>query len=256
MTDPQPTPWYRDWFDEVYLDLYQHRDTTEAAAFLEVLRARYGDRGERGVADIACGAGRHAWVMAGEFGWPVVGVDLSMPLLRRAIAEPTASHSTPPRFVRGDIRALPLGSGSVGLAVNLFTSFGYFDSDDDHQLVLHEMRRVLDRDGLLVIDLLNPQPALARLVAEDESTVGRWHVRQQREYHATDQRIVKTITLTDEQGTRRTVRESVRLFAPEQLDPMLHTAGLAVRERWGGYDGLPWNSTTSSRLITIAEPRS
>lgn len=56
--------------------------------------------------------------------------------------------------VRGDMRSLGLKDRSFDLALIMFTSFGYFDEGGNFR-VLQEAYRVLDNDGVLVLDLPN-----------------------------------------------------------------------------------------------------
>ncbi|MCB2212733.1 class I SAM-dependent methyltransferase [bacterium] len=247
------TEWFQDWFDDDYLALYQHRDSTEARTFLRHLRTQVGDPDALGVVDLACGAGRHSEILAGEFGWRVTGLDLSMPLLRRAVANQSVAKRTGPRYVRGDLRNLPFADGTFPLALNVFTSFGYFGDDDEHRQALGEMYRVLRPGGTLVLDLMNPTVAVASLVAEDETDTERWHVHQRRRYVAASKRIEKTIDLTARDGSARQVRESVRLFGPDELDEMLKATRLNPVARWGGYEASTFDPETSKRLITFAE---
>lgn len=58
------------------------------------------------------------------------------------------------KAVHGDMRSLGFKDGSFDLTLIMFTSFGYFD-DEDNFRVLQEAYRVLDRDGVLVLDLPN-----------------------------------------------------------------------------------------------------
>ncbi len=247
------TEWFQDWFDDDYLALYQHRDSEEARTFLRHLRTQVGDPDERGAVDLACGAGRHSEILAGEFGWRVTGLDLSMPLLQRAVDNQRDERVARPQYVRGDLRRLPFGECTFPLELNVFTSFGYFGDDREHQLALNEMYRVLCPGGTLVLDLMNPAVAVASLVPKDETTTERWHVRQRRRYVAATKRIEKSIELTARDGSARQVRESVRLFEPDELDMMLKATRLNPVARWGGYEASSFDPETSKRLITFAE---
>lgn len=229
----------------------------EARRFVAWLAKHHGEHARRGVADLACGAGRHAWTMARELGWDVTGLDLSPDLLRKARLDP-ATPGTPPHpdrhpdFVRGDLRRLPFRDGAFGMAVNLFTSFGYFASDEEHERTLGEMSRILRTNGLLVLDVLNAEPAVAGLVPRDERNVDNMHVIQNRRYSTLDRRIVKVIDITFEDGSTRRVTESVRVFRPLELDAMLRNAGLETLDRRGGYDGSAYDEKRSPRMITLA----
>ncbi|HWC75748.1 MAG TPA: methyltransferase domain-containing protein, partial [Gemmatimonadales bacterium] len=125
------TEWFEQWFGEEYHALYPHRDEEDARRAVELIRGTVAwTAGER-ILDLACGPGRHAAELE-RLGGRVVGLDLSRAMLRRARERSRAA------FVRGDMRALPFRSGSFALAVNLFTSFGYFLSDDEHRSVVQQ----------------------------------------------------------------------------------------------------------------------
>ena len=124
------TEWFEQWFGEEYLRLYPHRDDADAAeavALIHGLRPLAGCQ----VLDLACGPGRHAAYLQGH-GARTVGLDLSLPLLTRARGRTAGTVA----LVRGDMRYLPFRGGTFDVVVNLFTSFGYFADDAQHQAVL------------------------------------------------------------------------------------------------------------------------
>src|SRR5437667_12782073 len=100
--------------------------------------------------DVACGQGRNAAELQ-RWGGQVVGFDLSRAMLRRARERTTAG------LVRGDMRALPFRNGSFALAVNLFTSFGYFLDDEEHRRVVQQVVAALSPGGHFVLDYLNAE---------------------------------------------------------------------------------------------------
>ena len=246
--------WFEEWFDDTYLALYQHRNTEEARQLVRWLASCCSEEAGRGVLDLACGAGRHAWTMAEEFGWRVFGLDLSTVMLKRALSHRRCAEC--PQFIRGDLRNLPFRSGHFGLVVNLFTSFGYFEDDREHLAALHEMRRVLHPQGKVVLDLMNPAVAVATLIPSDETRIGQLEVEQHRTFDRSTQRITKTITIQYPNGNTRKVLESVRLFSPAEIDGLLAEAGLDVTDRFGGYSGSTFISGESERMILLAGARS
>jgi SAM-dependent methyltransferase len=157
--------WFERWFGAEYLALYPHRDEEEARAVVAlVCRTVAGKQIDR-ILDLACGSGRHARALT-ELGW-TVGIDLSMTLLE--VAQRQRPHDP---YVRGDMRALPFADGTFALTVNLFTSFGYFDTDDQNEEVVAEISRVTRVGGTFVLDYLNAPQVRDTLVPEDETMVG------------------------------------------------------------------------------------
>jgi SAM-dependent methyltransferase len=222
------TEWFEQWFGEEYLRLYPHRDDEDAERLTELIERHAPFRGRR-VLDLACGPGRHSAQLAAG-GAIVVGFDLSLPLLLRArrVTDP------PLDVVRGDKRHLPFKVNSFDLVVNLFTSFGYFSDDHQHDRVLHEAAAVLRPGGSFVLDFLNAPAVRAGLVPHEEQQVGEQRVAIERRISPDDRFVIKEMHLVDD---GRSFVERVRLFSPADLESMLRGAGMAVRERMGDYYG-------------------
>ncbi|MDB4887480.1 MAG: SAM-dependent methyltransferase [Gemmatimonadetes bacterium] len=228
---PPGSDWFEDWFGEEYLALYEHRDLQEAVEVGDLIDRGITEAGgavDGPVLDLACGAGRHQRMLA-DHGWFTVGLDLSPSLLRAArVADRGAA------LVRADMRALPFATSSFALVVNLFTSFGYFRDDVQHQRVLAEVARVTRRGGWFVLDFLNAQQVRDTLVPRDERLVGTTLVEQEREITADGRFVRKTITLGE---LGRTFVERVRLFEPGELATLCTEAGFRVEAAFGDYAG-------------------
>ncbi|NUS98339.1 MAG: class I SAM-dependent methyltransferase [Gemmatimonadaceae bacterium] len=225
--------WFEDWFDEDYLALYPHRDDAEAHRVAALIQSRVGLPAGAPALDLACGAGRHQRALAER--WWTVGLDLSRIMLRAGReAEPDAP------LVRADMRTLPFADGAFALVVNLFTSFGYFRDDAQHQRVIDEVARVTRPGGWFVLDFLNAQQLRRALVPFDVRQVGSRLVEQTRAISPDGRFVRKVITLADED---RSYVERVRLFEPLEL------RGIMV-DTLGGYDGRP-HDDSSPRAIVI-----
>jgi SAM-dependent methyltransferase len=218
--------WFEEWFGEEYLQLYPHRDDADAERVVALIRRMLPWQPGWRALDIGCGAGRHARALAAEGARPV-GLDLSARLLRRARC---VAHAP---LIRADMRALPIRPRSMDLTVNLFTSFGYFDRDEEHAAVLREMAATVRPGGWFVLDFLHAGTVRQGLVAgERRLAEGATAARRL----SPDGRFVcKTIRLAD----GRRFEERVRLFEPAELEMMLGLAGVRIAHRFGDYDGGP-----------------
>lgn len=226
-TKPKVKDWFEDWFGEEYLALYPHRDESEAQHAVEMIAGELGEKRVERVLDLACGAGRHTRPLADR--WWTVGLDLSAVLLKVAhTAEPDGN------YVRGDMRALPFADRTFDLCVNLFTSFGYFESDAQHLRVLAEVARVVDIGGTFVLDFLNSKSVGRNLVERDEKKVGEQIVQQHRAITDGGRFVQKTISLS---GSDKTFIERVRLFSVDELEMMLEESGFSVYAKHGDYSG-------------------
>jgi SAM-dependent methyltransferase len=235
------TEWFEQWFGEEYHTLYPHRDSEDARRAVDLVRriARWTHGGQ--VLDLACGAGRHA----AEFeraGARVVGLDLSAAMLHRARSR------TPLPLVRGDMRRLPFRPGSFEVAVNLFTSFGYFRDDGEHGLVVRQVAEALVRGGRFVLDYLNAYQVRRTVRGEvEEIPECSAAVRVRRRLSEEGRYVVKEIEMRDE---GRSFQERVRLYTMEELTALLEGSGFRVVEQFGDYDGRPF-SMDSPRAILL-----
>src|SRR3954470_20415746 len=92
--DEQEADWFEEWFGQDYLDIYQHRDETEAERAIELIATNLAGRQIDRVLDLACGAGRHTRVLRER--WWTVGLDLSMSLVKVARRESRDGPFVPP----------------------------------------------------------------------------------------------------------------------------------------------------------------
>lgn len=223
--------WYVAAFRDEYVDVYPHRDLASArieAAWL----VEHGVGGK--VLDLCCGFGRHALALC-ERGVDVVGVDLSLDLLRRARHLPGAG-ALAGRLLCADARHVPFPAACFASVVNLFSSFGYFGADGDRRM-LDEIARVIRPGGLLVMDLMNPPRVRSTLVPRSRTERGAVELVEERVLLEGGARVRKTVTLTHADGRRRSWVEDVRMYEPGEVGDLLSERGLVIEHVDGGFAG-------------------
>jgi SAM-dependent methyltransferase len=242
------TEWYKDWFDEDYLALYAHRDLEEARQFVNALwSALHLSAGVR-VADAPCGAGRHSLAFA-ENGARVVGVDLSPVMLQSAVAA-CSGLAAPPRFVRGDLRRIPLAQ-EFQLAANIFSSIGYFHDDAENQAAFSELARLLVPGGVFIMDVVHPSYVRSHFESETCRELDGGEVMERRELDNAHNRIIKRIAIR-RGHFERVIYESIRIYDSPELSAMALACGLEPFAFWGNYDG-SLLTAESPRLILLAK---
>jgi len=236
--------WFRRWFGEEYLLVYEHRDGEEAERDVAAIERLLGLRPGELVLDLCCGSGRHDLPLAAR-GLRVVGLDYSQELLSVARkARPSGERY--PIYVRADARDTVFRDGTFDVVLNLFTSFGYF-ADDENKQLLRSVCRMLKPAGRFYIDYLNPPCVLANLVERSEKHINGIDVVERRRYVEEEQRIEKDITLT-RNGESMEFHESVRLYGPGEMSEMLTGAGLTIQGFLGSADCGEY-SANSERMI-------
>lgn len=146
-------PWWEEFFDEHYFDLYEpyltpERTAREVEGVIQILALPLGAK----VLDLCCGHGRHTIPLA-KAGYQVTGLDLSEVFLKRA-RQDAAAADVAVTWVRRDMRDIPF-QNEFDAIVNLFTAFGYFDDKAENQKVLEAVARALKPGGRFLIDVIN-----------------------------------------------------------------------------------------------------
>jgi SAM-dependent methyltransferase len=177
-------------------------------------------------------------------GYRTLGLDLSLTLLAHMRARRL------PR-VAGDMRALPFIDGSFDWVLNFFTSFGYFAGERENFRVLEEVVRVLTPGGRLLIDLMNPGPAMASLKPREVQELDSGRAEIERWYDGAGRRMNKRIVVSGSSVPSRTFHESVRIYEPDEVTMGLRWAGLEVDALFGSFKGDPYERD-SERLILLA----
>jgi len=247
MTSPRrEADWYKDWFDrDEYEVVYGHRDEADAAKLIDlVVSVAHLPHASR-VLDMGCGRGRHAIPLA-LLGYRVVGVDLSENSIKEARRRAEALDLTID-FRVGDMRE-PACEDCCSLVANLFTAFGYFEAESEHEQAITSMATALHTGGWLVQDFLNADQVRRNLVPESRGVKAGFEVRQKR--WIADGRINKMIKLRGPSGDQ-TFSESVRLLGIRDFDRMYRRSGLLLHGAFGDYDGGPYKPD-SPRLLMFA----
>lgn len=242
-------PWFKTAFGDLYLSLYAHRDQKDARRAVDFLLKEQIVQPHKLGLDLCCGPARHL-VQLSEAGLDVVGFDLSASLLRTAQSR-LDSGGFPRKLVRGSMNRLPF-QPSFYWAINLFTSFGYFEQDTDNEQVLRDVTRALCPSGRFLMDFMNEPFVRATLKPfSTETTPDGIVIESRRSIEGTSPRVIKRMKIRMGQQTRELV-ESVRLYTAKDLEQMFARCGLKVVRSWGDF-GDRRLGEMAPRCILLAE---
>lgn len=239
--------WFKEWFNSPFYHLlYKNRDFSEADQFIKTLLNHLDLKPNQKVLDLACGKGRHS-LSFNRSGLEVIGMDLSPESINAArdLENPTL------KFLIGDMRTFNLDY-KFDAVFNLFTSFGYFKTDEENQNVIHNIDHHLNNKGLFIIDYLNAKKVESQLPAKE--TVKREDTEFHIHKYINDGFITKEIRFEDD-GKEQIFKEYVRYIDSAKFDTYLKKSNLAVKERFGNYELDPFDEHNSDRLIIIAEKK-
>jgi len=238
----EDTTWYASWFNTpFYHILYKDRDYKEAENFMYNL-TEYLNVPEHGkILDLACGKGRHA-IYLNKIGYNVTGVDLS----ENSINLAKQFENETLKFNVHDM-CKPY-SEQFDAVFNLFTSFGYFENEEDNLNTIKAIKANLNEFGFGVIDFLNSEYIIDNLVEEDIKTVEGIDFHQKRRVE--NGYIIKDISFTTK-GETLEYQERVRAFSLLDFEALFEKAGVYLLDVFGDYKLNKYHKKTSKRLILI-----
>jgi SAM-dependent methyltransferase len=238
--------WFEDWFNTPYYHiLYKDRDFAEAENFITNLTQELQLPMSSKIIDLACGKGRHS-VFLNKLGYDVLGVDLSKESISFAQKDFSNEHL---QFRIHDMRKElypTISMEKVDAVFNLFTSFGYFDDEEDDRNVFVSVENVLKENGVFILDFLNEKFIRNTLI---ESTIIRkgdidFTVKKRIENNY----IIKDIIFEDN-GKKFHYFEKVKLNTLEQIEALAQSCGFKTVNIWGDYNLDLFNRETSPRCI-------
>jgi cyclopropane fatty-acyl-phospholipid synthase-like methyltransferase len=236
--------WYKDWFSSKdYLDVYRHRNSEDTERLVNLILSKVALNPNAKVLDAACGAGRHAIKFA-EKGFNVTAFDLSKTLLQIGINE-ARSRNVSIDFQNSDIRTFA-SNLKFDLVLSLFTSFGYFESDDENFIFPQNAYYMLNNNGYYILDYFNKNYVEENLVEESERKVNQKEILENR--FIENDRVIKRISIREENQNNEYV-ESVKLYSFEQLEERFESIGYNTVNVFGDYLGNPFKNESSEICI-------
>ena len=240
---PRRREWFGEWFNSPYYHvLYQHRDEVEAQQFIDRLSDYFHFCHDCPILDLACGKERHS-IYLNSKGLTVTGIDLSEENIKHA----NQFANKQLHFYRHDMRAV-FREAAFDYVLNLFTSFGYFDTPEEHQQAISAVATALKPGGRFLLDFLNPYTVINNLLPVEHKTINGidFHITKSLQ----DGFIIKDIRFTD-QGKDYQFQEKVKAIRRVEFVSFFEQAGLVPQAFFGDYHLTPYQAATSERLIMV-----
>ncbi|WP_175058794.1 class I SAM-dependent methyltransferase [Thermococcus sp. 2319x1] len=112
------------------------------------------------VLDLACGVGGFSFLLE-DYGFEVVGVDISEDMINKAI-EYAKEKNSRVKFIVGDARELPFEDETFDYVLFLGNTTVHFLPKELNE-VFKEVKRVLKKDGLFLINFVDMRELLSRV---------------------------------------------------------------------------------------------
>ena len=237
--------WFASWFDSPYYHiLYKNRDYKEADFFIQNLTSYLKPNNKDKILDLACGAGRHS-IFLNSLGYKVTGVDLSPNSIEKALE----SKNDNLNFDVHDMREVYKENG-FNFVFNLFTSFGYFDSNDENIKMLQSVEKTLKPNGIFVLDFFNANNVIKNLVEEETKEVEGVEFKLKRELKKG--KIIKHIEF-ETKNQSFSYSERVQAVKLEDFEELFSHTNMKIITTFGNHSLEGFDKEKSDRLIIIAQ---
>jgi SAM-dependent methyltransferase len=234
--------WFASWFDTPYYHiLYKERDDNEAELFMNSLTSFLKLPRKAEILDLACGKGRHA-IYLNQLGYDVTGIDLSA----ASIAFAKKFETDKLHFAIHDM-SIPYPK-EFDAVFNLFTSFGYFEDEEDNLKTIRAIHSELKPSGFGVIDFLNANFIKENLVPSETKTIEGITFSIDR--YIKDGYIIKDIKFRDN-NKDHFYTERVKAITLDDFKEYFEKAGVRLLHCFGDHHLNEFNTETSERLILI-----
>ncbi|MAQ31361.1 MAG: SAM-dependent methyltransferase [Flavobacteriales bacterium] len=235
--------WFANWFDsEYYHILYNNRDKLEANLFIDNILKKFQPPDNAFFLDLACGSGRHS-IYLNKKGYNVDGVDLS----KKSLLKGKSYQNDTLKFIAEDIRSYKKPT-KYDFILNLFTSFGYFETENDDINVLRNVKISLKKNGIFILDFFNANKVILDLKSYEEKKINNITFKIKKTY---DQEFVyKEISIQD-QKNNYIFTEKVRLIKLEKFKKYMRKLNMNLISIFGDYQFREFNPVSSERLILV-----
>lgn len=243
--------WQKSMYDEFFAKKTLDSDALKKKAKEEVsfLIKTLGLPSGAQILDIPCGTGRHSFLLA-EAGYNVLGLDISPSCIEIAQKNILKNLS----YQIGNMQDLSNQKDQFDCTLNLFSSFGYFETDKENEQVLEEMISTLKPGGKLVLNLINRNWLLGiyrpAFWFKDGPllTVNAGNYDPQTHYNES------YMTLKDEVSGATTLSyHRIRLYSPEEIIRLMQKYGLKNVKAYGSYQGEALDELKSSHPFYFGE---
>ena len=239
--------WFEDdsFWKRMFPFMFPEANFTVAAENVAKIAALTG-RSSGNVLDLGCGPGRYAIPFA-KAGFIVTGVDRTRFLLDKARDLAAGAHvewlqQDMLEFVRPNV---------FDLALNVFTSFGYFDDASDNRRVLENVYDSLKPGAIFVFDHIGKELLAARYQPTRSESLPDGTVLIHRTTVIDDWSRIDSEWILLEESRSSKFRVRHWLYSGREIHDLLASVGFVDVSLRGSFEGTPYGPE-AQRLIAIA----
>ena len=242
----------KEWFDddsfwqELYLFMFPDHRFEETPEEIRKVLSLTNPSGKSAL-DLCCGPGRCSIVLA-QAGFNVTGVDRTRFLLDKARSR-ARREKKKIEWIQMDMRDF-VRADSFDLVLSMFTSFGYFDDQNEDLLVLRNIFNSLRSGGVFLIEMMGKE-CLARIFQKTNSDMlpdGTKLIQQHEIFD--DWTRVRNEWILIRKGRAKSFKFHHRIYSGKELRDLMELAGFTNIKLYGNLDGEDYGPD-APRLIAV-----
>lgn len=241
--------WYED--DELWQKFYDcmfDEDSFALAQEQVPLLLSLVNHPVQSVLDLGCGPGRHCLALA-KMGFDVCGIDTSRYLLNKA-KQKSQQLSLGIDFKQANMLDYD-AQDQYDLIINMFNSFGYFDTPEQNQMVINHAFANLKSTGSFIIDTVGKETLARTIEPVHLSEYDNGDLRIERPLLIDDMQVFANewILIRGDEAFRRSYQHYV--YTPVELTSMCQQAGFDQVDIYGSLMGDEYDFD-ADRLVVVA----
>ena len=242
----------KEWFDddafwvETYPFMFPKKRFTDAIDQIDKILELVNLRG-KAVLDLCCGPGRCSIALAKK-GFHVTGVDKTEFLLKKAKARARTAKAKI-EWIQCDMRDF-VRQEAFDLALNMFTSFGFFDDKEDDSIVLGNVFASLRPGGVFLIDAMGKERLASILQPTTSDQLPNGTTLVQRHEIFDNWTRIRNEWVLIRNGRAKVFRFHHTIYSGQELIDRMQRVGFVDVELYGNLDGDEYGPD-ATRLICV-----
>ncbi len=198
------------------------------------------------ILDAGCGPGRISVELA-LLGFDVTGVDIIQSELDAAF-ETARDEGVKINLLKQDLRNF-VSQKKYDCAVNLYTSFGYCENEQDDFKILKNIYNALNPGGIFILESVSRETAIINFTEGEEFFRSDIKVITNFSVSGAWEGLCSAWTLVFPDGKRIEHKFVQRLYSASELKKDLLKIGYKSVEIYGGYEKQPYNQTAATMVL-------
>lgn len=223
----------------------EQRTRTEAEGIIRLLDLK----GEERILDVPSGYGRHSIALARK-GFNITGVELNAVHLSEAIKNAQTAQ-VKPDFVKGNMINIS-HKEEFDAVINMFYSFGFFETDEENKRVLKNFFNALKKGGKFLFHTdVNVPRVLAGKYKEDETRnlASGNTLRIIDKYNPEDKRIHGAWIIKSKDGKEERKDYSVKVYTKQEFIDLCKQVGFTDFKAYSDWNKTPYSEDSEDMII-------